>query len=104
MPHDLSVLKEDPADKKEIVLIASRAISLYLVFWSLGNLANVPYLAFATSHYAGLPASAGQDYLYKVELIQLLAHIVLSIGLFLAAVWTYGCGPKLQAYLSPSEN
>ncbi len=32
MPHDLSVLKEDPVDKKEIVLIASRAISLYLVF------------------------------------------------------------------------
>ena len=39
--------------KKELVLIASRAISLYLVFWSLGNLANVPSLVFAISHYAG---------------------------------------------------
>jgi hypothetical protein len=47
--------------KKELVLIASRAISLYLVFWSLGNLANVPSLAFAISHYAGLPASVGPD-------------------------------------------
>ena len=97
-------LKEGPVPQKELVLIASRAISLYLVFWSLGNLANVPALAFAISHYAGLPASAGQDYLYKLQLIQLLSHIVVSTGLFLAAVWTYRCGPKLEAYLSPSEN
>src|SRR5258708_21004268 len=65
-------LKEGPVPKKELVLIASRAISLYLVFWSLGNLANVPSLVFAISHYAGQPASAGQDYLYKLQLIQLL--------------------------------
>ena len=90
--------------KKELVLIASRAISLYLVFWSLGNLGNIPALVFAISHYAGQPASAGQDYLYKLQLIQLLSHIVVSTGLFLAAVWTYRCGPKLEAYLSPSEN
>lgn len=90
--------------KKELVQIASRAISLYLVFWSLGILANVPYLVFATSHYAGKPASAGQDYLYKAQLIQLVSHIVVSAGLFFGAVWTYRCGPKLEAYLSPSEN
>jgi hypothetical protein len=90
--------------KKELVQIASRAISLYLIFWSLGNLANVPSLAFAISYYAGLPRSAGQDYFYKVQLIQLVSHIVVSTGLFLAAVWTYRCGPKLEAYLSPSEN
>lgn len=90
--------------KKELVLLASRAISLYLIFWSLGNLGNVPSLVFATSDYAGLPASAGQDYLYKLQLIQLLSHIVMSTALFLAAVWTYRCGPKLEAYLSPSEN
>ena len=90
--------------KKELVLIASRAISLYLVFWFLGNLANTPSIVFAISHYAGLPASAGQNYLYKLELIQLLSHIVASTALFLAAIWTYRCGPKLEAYLSPSEN
>jgi hypothetical protein len=96
--------QEDPVPKKELVLIASRAISLYLVFWSLGNLANVPSLVFAISHYAAQPASAGQDYAYKLQLIQLVSHIVVSSGLFLAAVWTYRCGPQLEAYLSPSEN
>jgi hypothetical protein len=90
--------------KKELIQIASRAISLYLIFWSFGNLANVLSLVFAISHYAGLPASVGQDYLYKLQLIQLLSHIVVSAALFLAAVWTYRCGPKLEAYLSPSEN
>jgi hypothetical protein len=38
------------------VLIASGAISLYLVFWPLGNLANVPSLLFAISNYDGWAA------------------------------------------------
>ena len=88
--------------KKQIVLIASRAISLYLVFWSLGNLANVPSLLFAISNYAG-SVSSGQNFLYKLHLIQLLDQLGLSVGLFLAAVWTYRCGPKIEAFLSPSE-
>ena len=90
--------------KKELVLIASRAIALYLIFWSLGNLANIPALVFAISHYTGQPSSAGQNYLYKYQLIQLLSHIVLTIGLFVAAVWIYRCGPQIEAFLSPSEN
>ena len=90
--------------KKALVLIASRAIALYLVFWSLGNLATVPPLIFAISHYTGQPASPAQDYLYTYHLIQLSTQIVISAALFLAAVWTYRCGPKIEAFLSPSEN
>jgi hypothetical protein len=90
--------------KKDIVLIASRAIALYLVFWSVGNLANVPALMFAVRHYAAQSASAGQDHLHKFYLFQLSSHIVLSVGLFLAAAWTYRCGPQIEAFLSPSEN
>ncbi len=90
--------------KKELVLIASRAISLYLVFWSLGNLGNIPSLLFAISHYSSQPSSPGQDYVYKFHLIQFISQIVVSTGLFLAAVWTYRCGPKIEAFLSPSEN
>jgi hypothetical protein len=90
--------------KKDLVLIASRAISLYLVFWSLGNLGNIPSLVFAISHYASQPISPAQDYVYKFHLIQLISQMVVSTGLFLAAVWTYRCGPKIEAFLSPSEN
>jgi hypothetical protein len=93
-------LKENSASKKELVLIASRAIALYLVFWSLGNLGNIPALLFAISHHARQPVSAGQDFLYNYYLVQLSSHAVVSIGLFLAAVWTYRCGPKIEAFLS----
>jgi hypothetical protein len=90
--------------KKQLVLIASRAIALYLIFWGLGNLANVPVLVFAIFHYARLPGSAGADYLYSYHAIQLSSHAVLSIGLLLAAVWTYRCGPTIERFLSPPED
>jgi hypothetical protein len=89
--------------KKELVQIASHAIALYLVFWSLGNLGNVPALVFAISRY-GKGVSAGQDFQHNYYVVQLASHIVLSISLFLAAVWVYRCGPRIEAFLSPSEN
>ena len=90
--------------KKEVVQIASRAIALYLVFWSLGQLTSVPALAFAISHYGGQGVSAGNAYSRNYYVIQLSSHFVMSIGLFLAAVWVYRCGPQIEAFLSPSEN
>jgi hypothetical protein len=89
--------------KKEVVQIASRAIALYLVFWSFWQLASAPALAFAISHYGGQGVSAGKDYLRNYHVIQLSSHIVVSIGLFLAAVWVYRCGPQVEAFLSPPE-
>ena len=88
--------------KEELVRLASRAIALYLIFWSLGNLGNVPALIYATSHFAQQPPSAGQSYLYDYYLVQLSSQVVVSIGLFLASVWVYRCGPKVAAFLSPS--
>jgi len=90
--------------KKEIVQIASRAIALYLVFWSLGNLGNVPALVFTVWHYAAQPGSSVQNYAYKYYLLQLSSQVVVSIALLVAAVWTYGCGPTIERFLSPSEN
>ena len=90
--------------KKELVQIASRAIALYLVFWSLGNLGNVPAILFAISHYAAQPASPAQDYLNRYYLIQISSQLVVSVALFIAAVWTYRCGPTIERFLSPSEN
>ena len=89
--------------KKQLVQIASRAIALYLVFWSLGNLANLPAVLFSLLH-AKAGVSAGQDYLHKYYVVLLWSHIGTSVALFLAAVWVYRCGPQIEAFLSPSEN
>lgn len=90
--------------KEELVRLASHAIALYLIFWSVGNLGNIPALIYAVSHFAHQPVSAGQNYLYSFYLVQLCSQVVVSIGLFLASVWVYRCGPKIAAFLSPSKN
>jgi len=88
--------------QKDAVLIASRALALYLVFWGVGNLAGVPSLMFSAAHYAAQPGS-GANYLYKSDIISLTSHVVFSGSLFLASTWCYRCVPRIQAFLSPSE-
>src|SRR5260221_7467338 len=102
--RETSAVHAGSKSKRELVQIASRAIALYLVFWSLGNLGNVPAILFAISHYAAQPASPAQDYLNRYYLIQMSSQLVVSGGLFIAAVWTYRCGQIIERFLSPSEN
>ena len=89
--------------KKELVLIASRAIALYLIFWGLDNFSYVPIDALSLSHYAGVPGSSVSDFLYKYHLLILSHHIVLGAALFVGAIWVYRCGPSVERFLSPSE-
>jgi hypothetical protein len=90
--------------KKEMVVLASRATSLYLIFWALSALSYIPGEAFSLSHYAAQAPSAGRDYLYKYELMLICHNGVMSIGFFIAAIWIYRCGPTIEAFLSPSDN
>jgi hypothetical protein len=89
--------------KRESVQVASRAIALYLILVSVGNMAAVPPVAFAVWHYATLPASSGQDYGLKFYLIDLVSRVCLSIGLFICALWISRLGPKIERFLSPSQ-
>ena len=90
--------------KKEMVVLASRATSLYLIFWALSALSYIPGKAFSLSYYAAQASSPRRDYLYKSELIQIGHTAVMCIGLFMAAIWIYRCGPTIEAFLSPSQN
>jgi hypothetical protein len=90
--------------KKEMVVLASRATSLYLIFWALNALSYIPAEAFSLSYYAAQASSARRDYLYKYELLLIGHSAIMSIGLFMAAIWIYKCGPTIEAFLSPSEN
>jgi hypothetical protein len=90
--------------RKQLVQLASRALSLYLIFWAVGNLVNLPPLVYAISYYAIQPTTANRDFLYKFHVTQFLSHVVLSLGLLFAAVWTYRCGPKIETFLSPPES
>jgi hypothetical protein len=83
--------------RKELVVIASRVIALYFIFWSLDNLSYVPLDAFALSHYSALP----QEYLFKYHLAALSHHLVASAFFFVGAIWVYRCGPSVENFLSP---
>jgi len=85
--------------KRDLILVASRAMALYLIFWALDHLSYVPVDAFALSHYGSLQAGR-QNYLYMENLILLIRHIIYAGFLFVASVWIYRCGPTISRFLS----
>ena len=90
-------------NQKQVVTIASRVLSLYLIVWALDALTLVPGDAFSWSHYKA-QANGAQAYLYHSYAIQLCRHIVVSTAMFLGAIWTYRCGPFIESFLSPGDN
>ena len=85
--------------KKDFVVLASRVIALYFIFWGLDNLSYVPVDAFELRHYSPLP----QEYLYKVHLMKLSHHLVVGALFLFGAVWVYKCGPSVESFLSPPD-
>jgi len=89
---------------KLVVQLVSRAVALNLVIWAVETLVYIPGIVFSLSHYAGPDVhSATQAYFYRYYYISLVSHLVYSSGLFIAAVWVYGCGPTVERFLLPSE-
>ena len=88
--------------KRELVLVASRAVALYLIFWALSDLSYVPIDAFVLSHYESLPGG-GESYHHTYNLILLIRHIVYAAFLFVASVWIYKGGPTISRFLSSPE-
>jgi len=91
--------------KKEFVLLASRALSLILVIWSVGSLVYVPGPLFSMLHYRSISMrTASQNFYYTYDFITVLMRLVLAGGLFLAAIWFYRCGPDIEKFLLPSDD
>ena len=88
--------------KRELVLVASRAMALYLIFWALNDLSYVPIDAFTLSHYESLPGGR-ESYSHAYNLILLIRHIIYAALLFIASVWLYRCGPTISRFLSAPE-
>jgi hypothetical protein len=90
--------------KKGFVQIASRALALNLVIWSVVELVYIPGHVFSIAHYVNIQGrSPSQEYFLWSDIIVLLSRVVLCAALFLASVWVYRCGPSIEAFLSPSE-
>jgi hypothetical protein len=89
---------------KATIQIASRAIALNLLLWSITVFAYVPGYSFSLSHYARVAAkSESQLYLYRYYCVMLASHLFICVLLFCLAIWLYRCAPVVEAFLSPSE-
>ena len=90
--------------KRALVQLASRALALNMLLWSIYSLMYIPVYSFSLSHYARLtPKTAGQEYLYRYYFLLVVSHLFMSVAVFLAAIWIYKCAPTLEAFLSPAE-
>jgi hypothetical protein len=90
--------------KRVLVQLASRALALNLLLWSIYSFMYIPVYSFSLSHYARLTAtSASQEYLYRYYFILVVSHVFMTTAIFLAAIWIYKCGPTIESFLSPAE-
>ncbi len=91
--------------KKEIVQLASRAFALLLITWLLLDATYMPEKLFALIHYLKQRSVlATQDYLSSLYLIETILLAVRLLALFLAAVWFWECGPRVEALFSPQPS
>jgi hypothetical protein len=99
------------------VLLISRAISVYLIFWVITDVISLPGELNSFLHHLDehrrIPASvlagdsharALEGYWLRTYLFALAAN-VLRIALWLcAAGWFYRCGPRIQRFFGVSRN
>jgi hypothetical protein len=94
--------------REQAILIASRVIVVYLLFWVIDDLTLLPRVLFSVAHYmrktgsvlgtnTSLPETSNLLHYY----IQELLGIVLRMTLWLmAAGWFYRCGPRIRDFFA----
>lgn len=84
--------------KKEGMLLASRALALYLLCWGFSDITYLPQELLSARHHYG-----SHDYWLTYYSIELTFRIVRIVGLFAAALWLYSCGKPVESFFFPHE-
>lgn len=108
---------ENPLSKKDAVLLVSRALALYLLFWSVTDILLLPgELNSILHHLRDLrePVAAGNtsgaetyfhhvhDYQLRYYLFSFSANVARIVAWIMAAGWFYRCGPRVQHFFLSS--
>ncbi len=82
--------------RRDAVVLASRALALYLICWALNDVTALPQLVIALRHHTGVLGTHDSwwDY-YRVEST---FYVVRIVGLFLTAEWLIKCGDGVYRY------
>ena len=93
---------------EQAVLIASRVIVAYLLFWVFEDLTLLPREILPVAHYmqetgsvlganTRLPVTTYTLRFYMLGLLGLLVRMAVWL---MAAGWFYRCGPRIQAFFA----
>ena len=95
-----------PLTRKDAVVIASRVVTIYFLAWLVADLLYLPADIHSVHYFWALAARTGQSfdhYLY-VDHVRLLSDHTIRVALeFLAAGWSYRCGPGVQRFIFPDS-
>jgi hypothetical protein len=97
--------------REQAILIATRLVVAYLLFWVISDLTAMPRELLSIAHYMketgsvlGINTSMPQtSYLlhgYILDLLNNILHITLWL---MIAGWFYRCGPRIQAFFATED-
>ena len=85
--------------RKELLLMASRALSLLLLAWALIEMTYLPERAFSLSHHASeRSVLVSEDYWTSYYLVITILLLVRIIALLIAARVFWKSGPRVQSF------
>jgi hypothetical protein len=88
----------------QAVRLASRLVVLYLLFWVIADLVNLPRELLAVYVALRFPGLSATGTFYVRGQIIVLASIILEIALWSAlALWFYGAGPRIQRFFGLAD-
>jgi hypothetical protein len=106
---DPSVTEPSPTlTREQAILIASRILAAYLLFWIIVDLTYIPHELLAVARYMkvtgsvlGTNTSLPQTSYYLRYYMLVFIENVLHIALWLtAANWFYRCGPRIRNFFA----
>ena len=90
---------------KQAVVIVSRGLAVYFLFWFVSDLTYLPSNLFSLWHHRNmLGATDWTTYLRDSDLISLSFRLLRMVVLFFAVQWFYRAGPAVQGYFLDSTD
>lgn len=89
--------------KKEIVVIVSRALSMYCLLWVFAELTYVPIRVYDVLYHLG-PQTLTTAYFRDTYVLELVFLFVRIAVLSVIAIWLYRCSPRIQAFFMPEAD
>jgi hypothetical protein len=98
--------------RQQAVLIASRVIAIYLLFWAFDDLTLLPHVLLPVAHYmqetGSVPGANTRlpqtTYFLRYYTVEVLGNILRIAVALMAAGWFYRCGPRISAFFAPGQN